>query len=239
VTTASSLSSDASCCAIDQSPTVEDYLKTIFALTAKELPASTSSIAARLQVTPPSASTMMTRLREAGLVEQTGWGQVRLSGHGMAHARSVVRRHRLLETFLHQVLGMEWDEVHVEAEVLEHHLSRRVEELIEAYLDFPDRDPHGDPIPRLVGAHHEHRETPLAQGEPGDTFLVQRVYDSDNEVLRQLAHLDIRPGVTLRIDRPAMGKEPMWVRREDRRCHLTCAMIDSIHGRIISGDVPR
>ncbi|MDN5745264.1 MAG: metal-dependent transcriptional regulator, partial [Nocardioidaceae bacterium] len=153
-------------CHIELTETVEDYLKTIFAITSLGAPGSTSRIAARLGVSAPSVTAMVHRLRDSGLVEQTRWGQVALTEHGQEHARGVVRRHRLLETFLHRVLGVTWDEVHDEAEVLEHHLSERLEELIDGALGFPDRDPHGDPIPRPPVKHEAHGETPLASSEP-------------------------------------------------------------------------
>jgi DtxR family transcriptional regulator, Mn-dependent transcriptional regulator len=228
---------DGGCCAIDRSPTVEDYLKTLFALTSSERAASTSAVAERLGVAASSASAMVARLRGAGLVEQAGWGRVRLTGHGMAHARSVVRRHRLLETFLHRVLGMSWDEVHDEAEVLEHHLSHRVENLIDAALGFPDRDPHGDPIPGVTGPHDEHAETPLARTGAGDVFLVQRVFDSDSASLRHLARLGIRPGSALEVGTRASDTAPLWVRVGTTGCPLAPALVGLIHGRVLETGV--
>jgi DtxR family Mn-dependent transcriptional regulator len=122
-------------------------LKAVLALTLWDDAAANSRIAAHLGVAPASSSVMVRRLREAGLVEQAGWGRVRLTEHGLAHARSVVRRHRLLETFLHRELGLGLDEIHAEAEVLEHGVSERVSDLLDALLGHPERDPHGSPIP--------------------------------------------------------------------------------------------
>lgn len=221
-----------SCCGIELTQTVEDYLKAIFAITSLGDSATTSGIAARMEVTPPSVTSMLHRLRDSGLVEQTTWGQVALTKHGQLHAQSVVRRHRLLETFLHRVLGVAWDEIHEEAEVLEHHLSGRLERLIDAALGFPQRDPHGDPIPSLHGEHEEHGETPLAHSDPGDVFLVQRVFDVDSAALRHLAELDIRPGVSIEVERRPSDVAPMWVRVGDRQCSLSCAMVNLIHGRV-------
>lgn len=219
------------CRGLELTGTVEDYLKAVFTLTSHGATASTSGIAARLGVAPPTVSAMIHRLCDAGLAERAGWGQVVLTRHGQDHARAVVRRHRLLETFLHRVLGLPWDEVHAEAEVLEHHLSDRLEGLIDAALGFPDRDPHGDPIPRASGPHEEHGETPLAASSPGDQFLVQRVFDSDSAALRRLAELGIRPGVRLRIERRPSVDGPMWVRVGERGSVLSCALVNLIHGQ--------
>lgn len=228
------LTAAGSCCHIELTDTVEDYLKAIFAITSLGEPASTSGIAARIGVTSPSVSAMLHRLRDSGLVEQTTWGHVALTDHGESHARHVVRRHRLLETFLHRVLGVSWDEIHVEAEVLEHHISGRLENLIDAALGFPDRDPHGDPIPSLLGKHEEHGETPLARCAQGDVFLVQRIYDTDSAALRHLGDLDIRPGVSMEVEGRASELAPMRVRVGDESHSLSCSVVNLIHGHIES-----
>lgn len=221
-----------SCCSIERTAKVEDYLKAIFTLTSRGEAASTSGIAERMGVAPSSATAMLHRLRGNGLVEQATWGRVTLTEHGREHAQTVVRRHRLLETFLHRVLGVAWDEIHDEAEILEHHLSGRLENLIDAALGFPERDPHGDPIPSPLSMHEEHSETPLGRCMPGDRFLVQRVYDSDSQALRHLAELDIRPGVSIEVERRSSDVGPMWVRVGGRRCPLSCALVNLIHGRV-------
>jgi DtxR family Mn-dependent transcriptional regulator len=221
-----------SCCDIDHTETVENYLKALFSSTSRGEPASTSAIAERVGVAPSSVTAMLHRLRDSGLVEQVTWGRVRLTAHGQEHAQGVLRRHRLLETFLHRVLGVAWDEIHEEAEILEHHLSGRLEHLIDAALGFPERDPHGDPIPRARGAHEEHGETPLSQCAPGDRFLVQRVYDTDSQALRHLAELDLRPGVSLDVERRSLDVGPMWVRFGERECVLSGALVNLIHGRV-------
>ena len=220
------------CCQIELTEAVEDYLKAIFAITSEGEPGRTSGIAARLGVTSPSVTSMIRRLRDSGLVEQRSWGQVALTEHGQEHARGVVRRHRLLETFLHRVLGVSWDEIHEEAEVLEHHLSERLEHLIDAALGFPERDPHGDPIPRPMVEHEEHGETPLAASAPGDRFLVQRVSDSDSAALRHLANLGILPGVSLEVERCSSGDGLMQVRVLDRSSVLSDDVVKLICGEL-------
>lgn len=224
------------CCTLEHTETVEDYLKAIFAVTSRGETASTSAIAERLGVASSSVTAMLHRLRDNGLVEQTGWGRVSLTEHGLAHAESVVRRHRLLETFLYRVLGVAWDEIHDEAEVLEHHLSSRLEHLIDAALGFPERDPHGDPIPSARVKHEEHGETPLDRCAPGDRFLVQRVYPSDSQALRNLAELDIVPGVSLEVSRCSSDVGPMWVRVGGRKRMLGGALVNLIQGRIEDAD---
>jgi DtxR family Mn-dependent transcriptional regulator len=222
------------CCAIEHTETVENYLKAIFALSARGEPASTSAIADRLGVAAPSVSAMIGRLRECDLIEQAAWGHILLTAHGQVHARSVVRRHRLLETFLHRVLGLGWDEVHAEAEVLEHRLSEQLEDLIDAALDFPDRDPHGDPIPAKTGEHFENEELPLESAVPGDRFLVERVSDRDSTALRRLAQLDIGPGVELHVEQRSPEIGSMRVRTRGQRHALSATLVGIIRGHVVA-----
>src|SRR5437868_7300033 len=126
---------------------VEDYVKAIYKLDAGEGSVTTTALAERLDVRPASVSGMLTKLTALGLVEREPYRGVRLTEHGTRVALEVVRHHRLLELFLVESLGMTWDEVHAEAEVLEHVLSEELEELIAAKLGDPAFDPHGDPIP--------------------------------------------------------------------------------------------
>ncbi len=125
----------------------EDYLKTIFALTSIGKPVTTGGLAHELGVSSPSVTAMVKRLQDAQFLERASGRSLRLTAHGEQLALRVVRRHRLLETFLAATLGMGWDEVHAEAELLEHALSERLEDRIDAALGHPTRDPHGDPIP--------------------------------------------------------------------------------------------
>jgi DtxR family Mn-dependent transcriptional regulator len=215
---------------------VENYLKAVFALSASGDPASTSAIAERLGVAPPSVSAMLSRLRDSDLIEQATWGHVVLTEHGQVHARRIVRRHRLLETFLHRVLGVAWDEIHAEAEVLEHRLSEHLEDLIDAVLDSPARDPHGDPIPGKTGEHLESDEAPLDSAVPGDRFLVQRVRDRDSKALRHLAALEIGPGVELDVEARSPRIGAMWVRTGGQRHALSAWLVNVIHGTVVPAD---
>lgn len=173
--------------AAPSSPAVENYLKVIFALGERDTgPASTSRIAERLGVSASSASGMIRRLTEQGLVEHQRYSTIHLTPRGRRAALQVVRRHRLLEMFLVTELGMSWDEVHDEAEVLEHAVSERLLERIDAALGHPRRDPHGDPIPTADGVIDTVQARRLSELAPGECGVLVRVDDLDPAVLREL-----------------------------------------------------
>lgn len=192
------------------SASIEDYLKAIYALRTSRRHATTGAIAERLGVSAPAVSAMVKRLEANGLVLRRPRREVELSAEGETLALSVVRRHRLLETFLHRTLGMPWDEVHDEAERLEHALSERVEDLIASHLGYPTHDPHGDPIPPKNGHHEEDWTEPLESLPVGTAAVVDRVVD-DAELLRHLAGLHLGPGaeVVVKASDPFGG--PVWV----------------------------
>jgi len=194
------------------SPAIEDYAKAIYALEQRLTePVSTNALAERLGVTPASASGMVKRLGELGLVTHVRYRGVSLTEAGRRVALEVIRHHRLLELYLVQDLGVPWDRVHQEAEVLEHVLSEELEELIAAKLGHPTHDPHGDPIPTadltIVEPPTESLES-LPAGACG-TFV--RVSDSDPEMLRYLADRGIAPGEAFEVvDRQPFGG-PLFV----------------------------
>ena len=174
---------------------VEDYAKAIYALETREDAAvSTNALAERLGVTPASASSMVKKLAALGLVRHEPYRGVRLTPQGLKVALEVIRHHRLLERYLAEELGVPWDRVHDEAEVLEHVLSEELEELIAAKLGHPTRDPHGDPIPTPDLRIDEGPTTALHDVEPGAQGVFVRVSDSDPEMLRYLAAHGIKPG---------------------------------------------
>lgn len=183
----------------------ENYAKAIYQLQGRE-PGSvgTGAIAERVGVTPASASAMLRRLADDGLVELAPYRGVRLTKRGEQVALEVIRHHRLLELFLAEVLGMPWDRVHEEAEVLEHHISEELEELIAAKLGQPARDPHGDPIPSAELNLAADETGALSELEVGADAVFERVSDSDPEMLRYLDSRGIRPGTRLRVS----GREP-------------------------------
>jgi DtxR family Mn-dependent transcriptional regulator len=179
---------------------VEDYAKAIFALQRRERRAvGTTALAERLGVSPASVTAMLKRMDEMKLVHHEPYRGVTLTATGEKVALEVMRHHRLLEAYLADALGMPWDRVHDEAEVLEHYISEELEERIATALGDPSRDPHGDPIPDRELALGAERGVPLIELETGDTGTFSRVSDSDPEMLRYLARQGIRPGTALRV----------------------------------------
>ena len=195
------------------SPAIEDYTKAIYALEQRgREPVSTNALAERLGVTPASASGMVKRLGELGLVTHQPYRGVSLTESGRRLALEVIRHHRLLELYLVTDLGVPWDRVHQEAEVLEHVLSEELEELIAAKLGNPTRDPHGDPIPTADLRIDELPTDSLDSLPKGARGTLVRVSDSDPEMLRYLADRGIAPGDSFEvIDRQPFGG-PLFVR---------------------------
>ena len=179
---------------------VEDYAKAIYALSNDGRdPVSNNALAERLGVTPASASGMVKRLDELGLARHAPYRGVELTKRGTQVALEIIRHHRLLELYLAESLGVPWDRVHDEAEVLEHVLSEELEELIAAKLGDPKRDPHGDPIPtRDLEIVVEVTES-LAALEPGARGTFVRISDSDSDMLRYLAERGIAPGAKFEV----------------------------------------
>ena len=226
------------CCGLAPTVPAEDALRTIFVLAGRGLPVSTSALARHLQVSAPTMSIMLRRLEEHGLVERTADRRARLTPHGARHARHVVRRHRLLETFLVRVVGLAPDEVHDEADALEHAVSDRLLERIDGLLGRPGHDPHGDPIPRAGDEHVEGWGTRLADAVVGGEFRVERVQDWDGPALRHLFDLGVVPGTTLVVlEREAAGG-PLRVRFGGRVHALGEPLISMVYGREVSVDVP-
>jgi len=183
----------------------ENYAKAIYNLQAHaEGPVGTGAIAERLGVTPASASAMLKRLADDGLVEHAPYRGVTLTDRGEQLALEMIRHHRLIELFLAEELGMPWDRVHEEAEVLEHHISEELEELIAAKLGQPNRDPHGDPIPSRELAIADDETISLVKLETGRRATFERVSDRDPEMLRYLSDRGIRPGTRIEVT----GREP-------------------------------
>ena len=181
------------------SASVEDYTKAIYALEERHGVASTTALAERLGVSAPAVSAMVKKLAALGYVSHVRYRGVRLTDEGRRVALEVLRHHRLLETYLVEELGVPWDRVHAEAEVLEHVLSEGLEERIAAKLGEPTHDPHGDPIPAADGTVVEPTTVALTALVVGDRGRFVRVSDSDPAVLRELAELGIRPGDEIEV----------------------------------------
>jgi DtxR family Mn-dependent transcriptional regulator len=178
-----------------RSQAIEDYAKAIFSLqSGSEEPVSTNALAERLGITPGSVSAMLKKLDELGLITHVPYRGVRLTDEGRRHALEVIRHHRLIESFLADTLGMPWDRVHAEAEVLEHVLSEDLEDLIAAKLGHPTVDPHGDPIPSADLELKERTTRNMESLAPGDRGVFVRVSDSNPAMLRYLDSRGISPG---------------------------------------------
>jgi DtxR family Mn-dependent transcriptional regulator len=195
------------------SPAIQDYAKAIYALEQREGgPVSTNALAERLEVTPGSASGMVRRLGELGLVSHAPYRGVQLTSAGERVALEVLRHHRLLELYLAQSLGLPWDRVHDEAEVLEHVLSEELEALIADKLGHPTHDPHGDPIPTAELVLDEHPTERLSDQQPGSAGRFVRVSDSDPAMLRYLGERGIAPGSDYEVVDRQPFDGPLFVR---------------------------
>jgi DtxR family Mn-dependent transcriptional regulator len=190
----------------------QDYLKEIHKLRLEGRRATTSEISERLGVRPPSVTAMVKKLAALGLAEHAPYRGVELSPAGERVALEVIRHHRLLEQYLAQALGLPLDELHGEADRLEHVLSEELEARIDRSLGYPTHDPHGDPIPdRDLKLDRSQLKT-LASLEPGDEAVVQRVPDGDDELLRYLASLALVPGRKVKLRRVEPFGGPLTVR---------------------------
>ncbi len=197
---------------------VDDYLKAIFEIAGDEGRASTVVLAKRLTVAPASVTGMLRKLAE----QEPPWVQyekhrgVRLTERGRLRALEVIRHHRLLELFLHDSLGYSWDEVHAEAEKLEHAISETFEDRIAQKLGDPEIDPHGHPIPRKDGTIPERSEIPLLDLPVGTETKVSRVSDNDAEILRYLFGLGIVPGARIEVTERGPFDGPLILQVEDQ-----------------------
>src|ERR687889_2914079 len=180
------------------SASVGDYLKAIWEVAGSGA-ASTKDVAERLSIAPPSVTNMFARLQEMGLAEYERYRGASLTERGRGEALRLVRRHRLIETFLLEHLGYSWEEVHEEAERLEHAVSDEFTERLAELLGHPERDPHGAPIPKSDGALAPEDSRPLSGTEAGGRFVVSRVENRDPAVLTYLRGLGLVPGRALRV----------------------------------------
>jgi len=201
----------------DLTDAMQDYVKEIYKLRLEGKRATTSAIAERMGVRPPSVTAMVKRLSTLGLAKHVPYRGVELTPAGERVALEVIRHHRLLELYLTQALGLSLDEVHTEADRLEHALSEELEAKIDLALGHPTHDPHGDPIPDAKLRLDRERLRTLASLEPGDEATIQRVPDGDDELLRYLTKLALVPGkkVKLRAAEPFGGPITVCVGKEE------------------------
>ncbi len=197
------------------SSAVEDYLKTIYHLSRNTEAAGTTSIAERLNVAAGSVTGMLKRLAERGLVEHVPYYGARLTAEGEGEAVRLIRRHRVLELFLVQLLGYTWDRVHEEAERLEHAVTDELIDRLAAVLGEPELDPHGAPIPG-AGEHFVDRTFPsLSELAVGRPCVLRRVPDEDGEALRYFAALGLVPGAHVMVLERAPFNGPVRLRVEN------------------------
>ncbi|MCG8455325.1 MAG: metal-dependent transcriptional regulator [Holophagales bacterium] len=199
--------------------TVEDYLKTIL-LEEQRLGAgdlvTMGQIASALEVAPGTVTAMVKTLEKGGLVSYEPYSGVRLSDQGRREATHVLRRHRLIELFLVEILGLDWSEVHAEAELLEHAMSDRLIDRIDTLLGHPKTDPHGDPIPDVEGELPEQALVGLASAPLGETVTVARVSHQEEQFLRFVERHGLRPGARVVLTHRDALADAITVEPEDR-----------------------
>ncbi len=178
---------------------VEDYLKNIYKLQEGEGKVSTTSLSERLEISAPSVTEMVKKLADEGIVTYAPYQGVELTTQGRKKALRIIRRHRLWELFLVEVLNYPWDEIDEEAERLEHSTSDRLEQRLDEALGHPRKDPHGDVIPTLAGDVEEVDHPALAGVKPGITVKVARVSDSNPEVLKYAAKMGIKLNKKIKV----------------------------------------
>lgn len=197
--------------------TVEDYLKIILLQEqqqADERLVTMGQIGQALEVAPGTVTAMVKTMEKGGLVGYEPYNGVRLTDDGRRMALHVLRRHRLIELFLVEILGLDWSEVHPEAELLEHSMSDKLIDRIDALLGFPASDPHGDPIPDGSGCLRQPELTNLRECEPGASYRVARVSDQEEEFLRFVERCGLKPGARITVEVRDPAADALTVRSE-------------------------
>jgi len=206
----------------------QDYLKALYQLHGDQRPVPTRELAQRLGISSPSVSEMVTRLSSQGLVEHDRYRGQQLTREGRKVAVELVRHHRLLEMFLVQVLGYSWDEVHDEAERLEHVISERMEQRIFELLGRPELDPHGHAIPTLGGKVRSLSDRPLSECQAGEKVVVQGVSDEDPSRLRELERRGLVPGTRIEVVADSKFESPITVRINGRRASVPLGLARAV-----------
>jgi len=212
------------------SSTVEDYLKVVLKIEDMQQKASTSKLARHLDVADPTVTDMLRKLKKTGLLEYKPYHGATLTKKGRLMALRILRRHRLLELFLHQILGYGWEEVHGEAENLEHAVSDFFVDRIDQLLNFPVKDPHGEPIPNAQGVRQIEDDIKLVDADLGQ-YLFRRVSSSDPEFLAYLEKVKLYPATqfSLQEKAPFQGPLKLLIRDELTPLYLGIEAAKSIH----------
>ena len=211
------------------SQSVEDYLKVIYVLESEGSAATTNNIAEMMDVSSASVTNMLKRLAGLNLIEHKSYKGATLTDAGNKIALEILRHHRLLELYLKEIMGYSWDEVHDEAEKLEHHISEQFEDKIAELLNHPTHDPHGDPIPTKDGVMPEMASLPLAVANVDEQYIVGRVKDQDPEFLRYLEKIGIIPGVKITIIEKAPFNGPVQVKLEGEEKTIGFSIAEQIY----------
>jgi DtxR family Mn-dependent transcriptional regulator len=209
----------------------EDYLKSLYLLGGADRPVPTGELAQRLGISSPSVSEMVTRLSAQGLVEHDRYRGQQLTREGRKVALELVRHHRLLEMFLVRVLGYSWDEVHDEAERLEHVISERMEQRIFELLGRPELDPHGHAIPTLGGKVRPVSHRALSEARAGERLVVEGVSDDDAGKLRELERRSLLPGTRMAVLAASEFEGPVEVKIKGRRTTVPLGLARAIFVR--------
>ncbi|MCG8374173.1 MAG: metal-dependent transcriptional regulator [Balneolales bacterium] len=207
------------------SQSIEDYLKAIYILETEEEGATTTNIAEMLGVSSASVTNMLKRLAGMNLIEHKSYKGATLTEAGKKIALEILRHHRLLELYLKEIMGYGWDEVHAEAEKLEHHISEQFEDKIAELLNHPTHDPHGDPIPTKEGVVPEMANLPLTEAEVNQSYIIGRVRDQDPELLRYLEKNGVIPGVKIKVldKAPFNGPIHLFIEEEQKTIGFSIA----------------
>ena len=214
----------------------EDYLKALYLLRGDQRPVPTRELAQRLGISSPSVSEMVARLTAQGLVEHDRYRGQQLTKEGRKVALELVRHHRLLEMFLVEVLGYTWDEVHDEAERLEHVISERMEARIFELLGRPELDPHGHAIPSLAGKVRPLSDRALSDCRAGEKVRMQRVSDEDPALLRELERRGLVPGTRIEVLLVSEFESPIECRIKGRRVSIPLGLARGVY---VEADIER
>ncbi len=212
------------------SPTQEDYLKTIYKIQRGKEKVTTSAIAERLKLSTASVTSMIKKLANEKLAKHISYHGVVLTDSGERIAIKVIRRHRLVELFLKEILKLDWDKVHYEAEKLEHYISDEILDSIDRVLGYPKTDPHGDPIPSNRGdIEAVDEEFTLSDAEVGKTLRINSVSDSDPKKLRFMSELGLLPGVSVTLESKTPFEGNLDIKVGRSHCHLPLAVAKKIY----------
>lgn len=220
----------------DLTPTVQAYLMAVHALGVGGEAVTSGALAERLGASPSSVTEGVRKLVNLGLADHRPYAPVELTEVGRGFAVAMVRRHRILETFLARCLDYPWDEVHAEADALEHVVSDRFVDALDAFLDHPRRDPHGDPIPTRDGRMDALGDVPLNEVPEGSSGVVTRVSDRDGTVLRHLAEIGLRPDSKVAVRSRQVELGTITVGLDGRTMQLGTPVAAAVRVRVTTGD---